>query len=63
MVAYLHKGSSRSYPGRPVQQAADILAAPYVATCRVFGQESAEAILGEGSHYEGTMVAGNELGE
>ena len=56
------RGTKQS-PGRPAQQAADILAAPCVVTCRVFGQESAEAILGEGSHYEGTIVAGNELGE
>jgi hypothetical protein len=62
-MARLHKGSSRSYPGRPVQQAADVLAAPCVVTRREFGQESAEAILGEGSHHAGAMETGNELGE
>jgi len=34
-----------------------------MVTCKEFGQESAEAIVGAGSHQEGTMVAGNELGE
>ncbi|NOR26440.1 MAG: hypothetical protein GQ542_19040 [Desulforhopalus sp.] len=50
-------------PGRPVQQAADVLAAPCVVTCRVFGQESAEAILGAGSHPKGAWETGNEPGE
>ena len=59
----LHKGSSRPYPGRPVQRAVAIMAAPSVATCREFGQESAEAILGEGSLHAGAMETGNELGE
>ena len=62
-MARLHKRSSRSYPGIPVRRAAVILAAPCVATCREFGQESAEAILGEGSHPKGTWETGNELGE
>jgi hypothetical protein len=53
VYAYLHKGSSRSYPGRPVQQAADVLVALCVVTQRVFGQESAEAIVGEGGHLKG----------
>ncbi len=34
-----------------------------MATCKVFGQESAEAIVGEGSHHAGAMGTGNELGE
>jgi hypothetical protein len=38
-------------------------AAPCVATCWEFGQESAEAIVGEGSHHAGAMETGNELGE
>jgi len=59
----LHKESSRSYPGRPVQLAAKVSAAPCVVTCWEFGQESAEAILGEGSHPKGTWETGNELGE
>ena len=62
-MARLHKGSSRSYPGRPVQQAADVLAAPCVVTCREFGQESAEAVLGAGSHPKGARETGNEPGE
>ncbi len=59
----LHSDRLRSYPGRPVQRAVDVLAAPCVATCREFGQESAEAIVGEGSHHAGAMGTGNELGE
>jgi hypothetical protein len=37
----------RSYPGRPVRRAVAVLTAPSMATCRVIGQESAEAIVGE----------------
>ncbi len=62
-MARLHKGSSRSYPGRPVQHATDVLAAPCMVTCKEFVQESAEAILGAGSHPKGTRVSGNEPGE
>jgi hypothetical protein len=62
-MARLHKGSLRSYPGRPVQRAVAVMAAPYVATCSVIGQESAEAIVGDGSHHAGAMETGNELGE
>jgi hypothetical protein len=62
-MARLHKGSSRSYPGRSVQQAAYVLAALCVVTHRVFGQESAEVIVGEGSHLKGTWGTGNEPGE
>ena len=71
-MAWLQKGSSRSYtpqgctkqsPERPVQQAVDVLAAPCVATCREFGQESAEAIVGERNHHTGAMGTGNEPGE
>jgi hypothetical protein len=71
-LAYLHKGSSRSYPpqggtemspGRPVRHAVAVSTAPCVATCRVIGQESAETIVGEGHHHEGAVVIGNELGE
>jgi hypothetical protein len=71
-MARLHKGSLRSYtpqggtelsPGRPVQRAVAVTAAPCVATCSVIGQESAEAIFGDGSHHAGTMETGNELGE
>ncbi len=62
-MARLHKGSSRSYPGRPVQQAAYVSAAPCVVTFREFGQESAEAIVGEGRHPKGTWGTGNEPGE
>jgi hypothetical protein len=57
----LHSERLRSYPGIPVRRA--VGAAPCVATCREFGQESAEAILGEGSHHAGAMETGNELGE
>ena len=42
---------------------ADVSTAPCVATRRVIGQESAEAIVGEGSHHKGAVVTGNELGE
>ncbi len=59
----LHSEGSRSYPGRPVQLAVVVSVAPSMATCREFGQESAEAILGEGSHHAGAMVTGNEPGE
>ena len=59
----LHKRSSRSYPGRPAHLAAKVSAAPCVVTCREFGQESAEAILGVGSHPKGVREAGNEPGE
>lgn len=59
----LHSERSRSYPGRPVQLAVAESAAPYVVTCREFGQESAEAIVGEGSHHAGAMGTGNEPGE
>lgn len=38
-------------------------AALCVVTCREFGQESAEAILGEGRHHAGAMETGNELDE
>ena len=38
-------------------------AAPCMATYMEFGQESAEAILGEGSHPKGTWGTGNEPGE
>ncbi len=62
-MARLHKGSSRSYPGRPARHAVAVSTAPCVATCKVIGQESAEAIVGEGSHHEGAVVTGNELGE
>jgi len=62
-MARLHKGSSRSYPGRPVQLAVVVSAAPCVATFREFGQESAEVVLGVGSYHEGAVVNGNELGE
>jgi len=48
---------SRSYPGRPVRRAVAVLAAPCMATCRVIGQESAEAIVGAGS-YEVIVGAG-----
>ena len=34
-----------------------------VATPSVMRQESAEAILGEGSHHAGAMETGNEPGE
>jgi len=34
-----------------------------VATCREIGQESAEAIVGEGNRHAGAMGTGNELGE
>jgi hypothetical protein len=44
--------SSRSYPGRPVRRAVAVLAAPCMATCRVIGQESAEAIVGAGSYHK-----------
>jgi hypothetical protein len=37
----------RSYPGRPVRQAVAVTKAPCVATYKVIGQESAEAIVGE----------------
>jgi hypothetical protein len=59
----LHSERLRSYPGRPVQLAVVFSAATCVATGRVFGQESAEVIVGEGSHHAGAMVTGNELGE
>ena len=59
----LHSDRLRSYPGRPVQLAVGVSAAPCVATCREFGQESAEAIVGEGSHHAGAMGTGNEPGE
>jgi hypothetical protein len=62
-MARLHKGSSRSYPGRPARQAVVVMAALCVATYRVIGQESAEAIVGVGSHPKGAWVNGNELGE
>lgn len=44
-------------------KAAVVTAAPCVATCRVFEQKSAEAILGAENHHAGDMVIGNELGE
>ncbi len=44
-------------------QAANVLAALCVVTCRVFGQESAEVILGVGSHPKGAWETGNEPGE
>ena len=47
-------------PGRPARQAAEVSAAPCVVTCREFGQESAEAILGAGSHPKGAWETGNE---
>jgi len=53
----------RSYPGRPARQAVAVKAASCVATCRVIGQESAEAIVGVGSHPKGEWAYGNELGE
>ncbi|MGC2064133.1 MAG: hypothetical protein WA610_14250 [Thermodesulfovibrionales bacterium] len=59
----LHSDRLRSYPGRPVQLAVGVSAAPCVATCREFGQESAEVIVGVGSYHEGAVVTGNELGE
>jgi len=59
----LHSERSRSYPGRPARHAAVVTAALCVATCRVFEQESAEAILGVGNHHAGGMVLGNEPGE
>jgi len=62
-MARLHKGSSRSYPGRPVQLAVVVLAALCVVTRREFEQESAEVVVGEGSRHEGAVVTGNELGE
>jgi hypothetical protein len=34
-----------------------------VATCRLFEQESAEAILGVGNHHAGSVVLGSEPGE
>ena len=40
-----------------------VLAAPCVVTYREFEQESAEAIVGEGSHPKGAWVTGNEPGE
>ncbi len=51
------------YPGWSVQQATNVLEAPCVVTCKEFGQESAEAILGAGSQPKGTGVTGNEPGE
>jgi len=59
----LHSDRSRPYPGRPARQAVAVTAAPCVATCRVIGQESAEAIVGVGSHPTGAWATGNELGE
>jgi len=61
----LHSERSRSYPGRPARHAAVVTAALCVATatCRVFEQESAEAIVGAGNHHTGGMVLGNEPGE
>jgi hypothetical protein len=51
--------SSRSYPGRPVRLAVAVLTAPCMATYRVIGQESAEAILGVDTVNDG-MTVGNE---
>ena len=59
----LHSERSRSYPGRPARHAAIFPAALCVATCRVFEQESAEAIVGAGNHHAGGVVPGNEPGE
>ncbi len=60
----LHSDRSRSYPGRPARHAAALFtAALCVTTCRVFEQESAEAIVGAGNHHAGGIVTGNELGE
>ena len=59
----LHSDRLRSYPGRPVQRAVAVSTASCVVTCREFGQESAEAIVGEGSHHAGAMETGNEPGE
>jgi hypothetical protein len=42
----------RPYPGRPVRHAVAVLAAPCMATCRVIGQESAEAIVGAGRYHK-----------
>ncbi len=53
----------RSYPGRPVQRAVKVTTAPCVATCSVIGQESAEAVLGEGNLLKGAEEIGNEPGE
>lgn len=59
----VHSDRLHSYPGRLVHRAVVVSAAPCVATCREFGQESAEAILDEGSHHAGEMGTGNEQGE
>ena len=59
----LHSERSRSYPGRPVRQAVVASAAPCVATCRVIGQESAEAIVGAGRLPTEASEIGNEPGE
>ena len=47
----LHSHSSRPYPGRPARQGVVHATAPCVATYRVIGQESAEAIVGMGNHH------------
>jgi hypothetical protein len=59
----LHSERLRSYPGRPARRAVAVSVALCVATCKVIGQESAEVIVGEGSHHTGVMETGNEPGE
>jgi hypothetical protein len=61
--SYTPQGGTKQSPGRPARQAVAVKAAPCVATCRVIGQESAEAIVGVGSHPKGAWVNGNEPGE
>ena len=61
--SYTPQGGTEKSPGRPARRAVAVTTALYVATCRVIGQESAEAILGVGSHSKGAWATGNELGE
>ena len=63
VCAYLHKGSSRSYPGRPVQQAADVLGSVLHSNMQGVWAGISKAIVGEGSHPKGTWGTGNEPGE
>jgi hypothetical protein len=56
--------SSRSYPGRLVRlcRFRCLEAAPCMATCRVTGQKSAEAIVGDRTPSRSDWTAGNKPG-
>ena len=45
--SYTPQGGIKQSPGRPVRRAVAVSTAPSMATCRVIGHESAEAIAGK----------------